>query len=160
MTRLANVLGTNYESKREDLRIRKFELGGHTFKVKIPLVAESDQIYKRITEPPQEKVDQMYEQMTKPLLEFKDKSGEEGFEFKEDDILINGKSLREAAKTKVMVEARVVEYIKLLVPEQGSMDDITYEDIEAEWPTSVQLAMVEKIGELIAPTYKETRGNS
>lgn len=159
MTRLASVLGANYESKREDLRIRKFELGGHTFKVKIPLVAESDQIYKRITEPDAEKVEQVYQEMVKPLLAIKDKTEDSGFEFEDDDIYINGKSLKEAAKTKVMVEARVVEYIKLLIPEQGSMDDITYADIEAEWPTSVQLAMVEKIGELIAPTYKETRGN-
>jgi hypothetical protein len=97
--------------------------------------------------------------MVKPLMQFKDQAEDGGFEFKEDDVLVNGKSIKEAARTKVMVEARVVEYIKLLVPEQGSMEDITFEDIEAEWPTSVQLMMVEKIGELIAPTYKETRGN-
>ena len=159
MTRLSNALGGNYQSKRDDLRIRKFELGGHTFKVKVPLVAESDQIYKRITGPLPEKVETVYQEMVKPLMQFKDQAEDGGFEFKEDDVLVNGKSIKEAARTKVMVEARVVEYIKLLVPEQGSMEDITFEDIEAEWPTSVQLMMVEKIGELIAPTYKETRGN-
>lgn len=157
MTKISSVLGSNYESKREEIRIKKFEFGGHTFKVRVPLVAESDKIYKRIIEPSEEKVEAIYQEMVKPLIEMPEKPT--GFEFKDDDILIDGKSLKEAAKTKVMVETRIVEYIKLLVPEQGSMDEITYDDIQAEWPMSVQLMMVDKIGELIAPTYKETRGN-
>jgi hypothetical protein len=155
MSKLSAALGANYESKREDLRIKKFELGGHTFKVRIPLVAESDKIYQRIIDPPAEKIDAIYQQLAKPLQEMSDPE----IEIKDNDIFVDGKSIREIAKTKVQVETRVVEYIKLLVPEQGSMEDITFADIEAEWPTSVQLAMVEKIGELIAPTYKETRGN-
>jgi hypothetical protein len=69
--------------------------------------------------------------------------------------------MREAARTKCMTENKIVEFIKLLVPveEGASMDDITYDDIAAEWPMSVQLLMVEKISEVIAPTYKESRGN-
>ena len=69
--------------------------------------------------------------------------------------------MREAAKNKVMTEQRIVEYIRLLVPEnpENSLADITYADVEAEWPLNVQLALCEKIGEVISPTYKETKGN-
>jgi hypothetical protein len=69
--------------------------------------------------------------------------------------------MREAAKNKAMTENRVVEYIKLLIPEQPdlSLDDLTYEEVEAEFPWTVQIALIEKISEAISPGYKETRGN-
>ena len=161
MSKLAGALGINYEAKRQDLRIRKFELGGHTFRVKVPLVAESDAMYKRIMEPDEAKVEAVYQEMIAPLDKFKDKAEENGFEFVEGDVLVNGRSLRETAKTKVMTETRIVELVKLLVPEVegATMDDVTYEDIQAEWPMSVQLALIEKISEQISPTYKEARGN-
>jgi len=41
-----------------------------------------------------------------------------------------------------------------------SLDDITYAEIEGEWPLSVQMEIVERIGEAIQPGYKETRKNS
>jgi hypothetical protein len=160
MSKLSSALGANYEQKRRDFLTRKFELGGHTFKVRIPLVSESDVIYKRITEPNEARVDELYKQMAEPLMQYKDVAGEE-FEFKDGDILVQGKSLREAAKIKAQTETRIVEYIKLLVPEMegASLENLTYEDVESEWPLSVQLTLCEKIGEVISPGYKETRGN-
>lgn len=160
MTKLANMLGSNYEKSRQEIRIRKFELGGHIFKVRIPLVAETDVIYHRILNPLEDRIQKIYEETTSSLMEFKDQESA-GFEFTENDILISGRSMREAAKTKAMTEARITEYIHLLVPEnpENSLEEITYADIEAEWPMSVQIALVEKIGEAISPTYKETKGN-
>lgn len=160
MSKLANALGASYEQKRREILTRKFELGGHTFKVRIPLVVESDAIYKKIMEPDQTRIDQIYKEMADPLIKFKDDANEE-FEFKEDDILVQGRSLKEAAKIKAQTEARIVEYIKLLVPEMegASLDDLTYADVESEWPLNVQLILCEKIGEVISPGYKETRGN-
>jgi hypothetical protein len=69
--------------------------------------------------------------------------------------------MREAAKNKAMTEAKITEYIKLLIPEnpQDTMDDITYADIEAEFPLPIQLSLLEKIAEVISPSYKESRGN-
>ena len=160
MTKLASVLGPSYEQKRSDLRIRKFELGGHTFRVRVPLVAESDAMYTTITVPPDERVDEVYTLMTGSLAKFKDQASEE-FQFTDNDILVGGRSMREAAKNKVMTETRITEYIRLLCADDpaNTLADITYTDIEAEWPLSIQLALVEKIGEVISPTYKEARGN-
>lgn len=69
--------------------------------------------------------------------------------------------MREAAKNKAITEARITEFFKLLVPEvEGvTFEDLTYSDIEEEFPMSVQLQIVEKIGEVISPTYREARGN-
>lgn len=159
MSKIAAALGESYQAKREELRIRKFDLGGHTFKVRVPVVAETDAIFKRISEPDEALIQATYEKLAQPMMQFKDEAERNGFEFLEDDILIEGRSLKESAKTQVMTQTRITEYIKLLVPVEGTMDDITYEDIEAEFPMSTQLALIEKITEVISPTYRESRGN-
>lgn len=159
MTRFADALGAKYQQNREKIFTRRFELGGHTFKVRIPYVHESDEIYKRINEPDEAKVAEAYKQMTEPLLALKDQDA--GFTFTDDDVLIEGRSLKEAARQKVQVEIKITEFVKLLVPEQegATLDDLTYEEIEAEFPMAVQMQLVEKIAEAISPTYKETKGN-
>jgi hypothetical protein len=128
--------------------------------VRIPFVAETDAIYEKINNPDPERVNNIYNLLAEPLIKFKEQASE-GVEFTEDDVIVNGRSMREAAKNKAVTEIRVTEFIKLLVPENPEMtlDDLTYEEIEAEFPWIVQVALIEKITEAISPTYKETRGN-
>lgn len=160
MTKLAALLGSQYESKRKGLFIRQFELGGYTFKVKIPTVAQSDAMYERIQNPLEDEINAVYDQIAKPLEQFRGQETQE-FVFEENDIMVNGRSLRNTAKLKLMTQNRITEFIKLLIPENenDSLSDLTYEEIEAEFPMSVQMALVEKIAEVISPTYKETQKN-
>lgn len=160
MTKFASAFGEKYQANRKNLLTRSFELGGHTFKVRIPLVAESDAIYKKVSEPDEQAVNVIYDSITKPLLEFKDNQNDD-FVFVDGDILVQGRSMREAAKNKAITEARITEFFKLLIPamEGATLDDLTYQDIEDEFPISVQMQIVDKIGEVISPTYKEARGN-
>jgi hypothetical protein len=99
--------------------------------------------------------------LTEPLVKFKDDPANEVFEFTENDVLVSGRSMRETAKIKVQTETKITEYFKLLVPEDSvnSLSDLTYEEIEAEFPLTIQFQFLEKISEVISPTYKETRGN-
>jgi hypothetical protein len=160
MSKLAATLGNAYTDKRRAIRTRAFELGGHTFKVRVPLTSESDAMFARISAPAPELVEKLYTTLTASLIKFKDQQSEE-FQFTDNDIVVSGRSMRDAAKNKAIMEARVTEYVRLLVPEdpEQSMADITYADIEAEWPLSVQVTLVDKIAEVISPSYKETRGN-
>ena len=155
MTRLSSALGTGAE-----FRIKKFELGGHAFRVRVPLVSESDAMHSRIIKPDSAAIDRIYADLTKSLDEFKTLKNEE-LVFTENDVVVSGRSMREAATNKAMMEARITEMIRLLQPEnpENKLDDITYAEIELEWPLSVQLALVEKINEVISPGYKENRGN-
>lgn len=162
MSKLSATLGEKYQSKRATIFTRTFELGGHIFKVQIPSVAQSDKIYQSVMNPSEELIESIYAKMVEPLLIFKDQSTQEdGVEYLENDVMVQGRSMREAAKNKAMTEAKITEYIKLLVPEnsENTMDDITYEDIEAEFPLAIQLTLIEKIAEVISPSYKENRGN-
>lgn len=162
MNKLSATLGEKYQSKRESIFTRTFELGGHTFKVRIPSVAESDGIYQRVMNPPDEVVDAMFKAMTDTLMTFKDENTpDSGVQYLENDVVVQGRSMREAAKSKAMTESKITEYVKLLLPENpaDTMADITYADIEAEFPLTIQLALIEKIAEVISPTYKDNRGN-
>jgi hypothetical protein len=160
MTKFASAFGEKYQANKKNLLIRSFELGGHTFKVRIPLVSESELIYKKVSEPDEETVEKLYVEITASLRQF-EATQTEDFKFTDNDVLVDGRSMREAAKNKAITEARITEFFKLLVPELegASLEDLTYQDIEQEFPTSVQMQIVEKIGEVISPTYREARGN-
>jgi hypothetical protein len=160
MTKLGSAFGEKYQAKRKDLLTRSFVLNGHTFKVRIPLMIESDAIYKKVSNPDEETVEKIYQEITVPLRQFEGNQNED-FEFTDTDILVEGRSMREAAKNKAITEARITEFFKLLVPEMEgvTLEDLTYADIEEEFPIAVQMLIVEKIGEVISPTYREARGN-
>lgn len=160
MTKLSSAFGEKYQAKRKDLLTRSFVLNGHTFKVRIPLISESDAIYKKVSNPDEETIEKIYQEITAPLRQFENNQSED-FQFTENDILVEGRSMREAAKNKAITEARITEFFKLLIPEiEGvTFEDLIYADIEEEFPIAVQMLIVEKIGEVISPTYREARGN-
>jgi hypothetical protein len=154
MSKLGLALGSKYEENRLSILTRTFELGNHTFKVRIPAVNEIEAIYNYFKNPNEDKVEEIYQQIIKDLPNIEK---EEGIEIKDNDIIVEGRSLREAAKNKHSLQYRIVEYIKFLIPETGSLEDLTYEDVESEFPLAVQLTLVEKINEVISPDYKEVR---
>ena len=154
MSKLGSALGKKYEENRLSVLTRSFVLGDHTFKVRVPSVAEIEAIYNYFKNPNQEKIELEYQKMLKEFNGLKEK---EGVEVKDNDMIIEGRSIRETAKNKHILQHRIVEYIKFLIPETGSLEDISYEDVEAEFPLSVQMTLVEKINEVISPDYKDIK---
>jgi hypothetical protein len=154
MSKLATALGKKYEENRLSVLTRSFELGDHTFKVRVPSVQEIEAIYNYFKNPNEEKVELEYQRMLKEFDGLKEK---EGVEIKDNDMVIDGRSMRETAKNKHILQHRIVEYIKFLIPETGSLEDINYEDVETEFPLSVQMTLVEKINEVISPEYKDIK---
>lgn len=154
MSKLSSALGKKYEENRLSVLTRKFELGEHIFKVRIPSVQEIEAIYNYFKNPNDVEVEKAYQDMVKSI-DLKDV--QEGVEIKDNDIVIEGRSMREAAKNKHVLQYRITEYIKFLVPETGSLESLTYADVEAEFPLAIQLTLVDKINEVIAPDYKEIK---
>jgi hypothetical protein len=153
MSKIASALGKKYEENRLSVLSRQFELGEHTFKVRVPAVNEIEAIYNYFKNPDETKVEESYQEMVKDLKDIKNES----IEKTDNDILIEGRSMREAARNKHVLQYRITEYIKFLITETGSLEDLTYADVEAEFPLPIQLTLVEKINEVIAPDYKEIR---
>ena len=154
MTRLSSAFGDHYQSQA--LRTKTFELGGHTFKVRVPLTREMELIQERIEKINESDYQTRFEKMT---TSFKDSTALEGIVVTDDDVIIEGRSTRELVKSIIQMENRTVEYIKLIVPENGNLDDITYKEIDEEWPFQVQLEILNKISEAIQPGYKDSRKN-
>ena len=160
MSNLVEAFGKKFAENKDLIRIRSFELGGNTFKVKIPLTAEYEAMLDRIRIVDDVKVAEYYKELTKNFDPSKeDINTSLGIIIEENDIKIQGRSMMETAKNKYLTEYRILEMIKLLVPEEGySLDNITYTEVDELFPFSIQLELIEKIGDVISPAYKDTRG--
>jgi hypothetical protein len=150
MTRLTTAFG-----EISNLRTKSFELAGYNFKVRVPLTKELDAMQERIENFDLFEFQKRFDKMTASF-----RTGTfDGVVVTEDDVIVEGRSTKELVQTILRMENRMVEYIRLLIPVNGTLDGITYDDIEAEWPTTVQLEILAKISEAIQPGYKDSRKN-
>ena len=124
MSKLAQALGNKYQENRISVLTKTFVLGEHTFKVRVPSVSEIEAIYEYFKNPNEDDVEKEFQNIIKDLPDAdKYKEG--------NDVVIEGRSMRESAKNKCVIQHRIVEYIKLLIPENGeSLQDLTYQDVE------------------------------
>lgn len=156
MSSFASALGKKFVQNKEEIRTREFQLGGHTFKVRVPLTVEVEATQKKIKNLDEELVEKYYQELTKELIENKGEMPKElNVVYEENDVIVDGRSMREASKNKVLMESRIVEMFKLLVPEDKSfnMENITYLDIDELFPLSIQMQVVEAISEVISFNY-------
>jgi hypothetical protein len=150
MTKLSLALNIN-----DTIRIKTFELAGQTFEVKVPLSKELDDMMKRIADAPPKVVKERLKKMTDALTVEKI----EGIEVTDNDVIVDGKSTKDTIVSIVQMENKITEYIKLLIPKDGSLENLTYQEIDEEFTLQTQLELIEKITEVIQPGYKDTRKN-
>ena len=161
MNQFANALGKSFN--KDILRIRSFDMGGHTFKVKVPLTAEYENMLEAVKIIDDNKVNQYYDDLSKEFINNKAEfEKQEDVVFTDNDILLKGTSLRETAKNKAILENRILSLIKLIMPEEEGFDmsTITYDMVEELFPFSVQIQLIEEISLVISPSYKTVRGKS
>ena len=146
---------------KDAVRVKTFDYNGHTFRVKIPLTKEYETILETANKVDEEKMEKYYNDLVKDFVNNKDNIPEElGVTFTDDDVILKDKSMREAAKNKLLTENRILALIRLLVPEEQGFDmqTVTYEMVEELFPFSVQLELIDLISNTITPTYKEQKG--
>lgn len=148
-------LGAAFKNS-QDLRVKTFELAGQLFRVRIPLTKEMTALEERVDQIDDEEAEKRYQKL---VAGFDRNVETEGVVFTDNDVLVDGRSTRDVVKVGLQFENRVVEFIKLLVPVNGTLDNLTYEEIDAEWPLSVQIDLIGKIADTIQPGYKEERKN-
>ena len=106
MSKLGSALGKKYEENRLSVLTRSFELGDHTFKVRVPSVQEIEAIYNYFKNPNEEKVELEYQKMLKEFYGLKEK---EGVEIKDNDFIIDGRSVKETAKKNGKWQHRITD---------------------------------------------------
>ena len=139
MSKLSSALGTKFEQNKLSILTRTFELGNHVFKVKVPTVGEIEEIYNYFKSPDEQVTEKIYQELISNLVVDPD----DKIEKTDNDTIVEGRSMREAARNKNILQYRIVKYIQMLVPETGSLDDLEYADVESEFPLAIQLTLVE-----------------
>lgn len=151
MTRLSSALKLT-----DSIRIKTFSINDQKFRVRVPLNNEIEAIATRVGDISNDLIQARLKKMTKALTSEKI----DGVEVTKDDVIVDGTSAKETVTSILQMENKIVEYFRMLVPEEGeSLENITYEEIESELPLQVQLEIVEKITEAIQPGYKDARKN-
>jgi hypothetical protein len=157
--KLEKAFGKKFD--KDTVRIKTFEYNGHTFKVKIPLTKEYETILETANNVDDEILERYYNDLVKDFITNKEKMTEDmGIVFTDNDVILKDKSMREAAKNKLLTENRILALVRLLVPEEHGFDmqTVTYEMVEELFPFSVQLELIDQISNTITPTYKEQKG--
>lgn len=157
--KLEKAFGKKFD--KDTVRIKTFEYNGHTFKVKIPLTKEYETILETANNVDEEILEKYYNDLVKDFITNKEKMTEDmGIVFADNDVILKDKSMREAAKNKLLTENRILALVRLLVPEEHGFDmqTVTYEMVEELFPFSVQLELIDLISNTITPTYKEQKG--
>jgi len=77
----------------------------------------------------------------------------------DDDMIVDGNSVKQVATFNAMWETKVEEFFHLLQSENGEAIDETYEQISEEFPEPVIRQIVEDIESAIKPDYKTAKKN-
>jgi hypothetical protein len=159
MSNLSSAFGKKFN--KDIIRTRSFDFNGHTFKVRVPLSSEYEAILKQTQEIDEAKLDKYYNELAQEFIKNKDTiKPEDDVVFGDNDIVVQGRSLKETAKNKLITDNRILAMIRLLVPEEKDFDmaTVTYEMVDELFPFSVQLELLERIGDVISPSYVTTKG--
>jgi hypothetical protein len=152
MSKLGSLLGKEYENHKQSILTRTIKFNEATFRIVIPSVAKIEAIYNYRNSPDLEKIESIYQQLKANLVI----KPEDKVEETENDIVVNGRSIRESATNTHLTQYQILEYFKFIVPQEGQdINTLTYEDINTEIPLQIQIEFMNKINEVLSPDYKE-----
>lgn len=170
---ISKKLGKNLEQVSGELPVRKIniDLGEIKFdlRVRVPLKKQMEEINSRILTPAQEKINEIYTRLSDPMRKTLEEGGEEFIKalnenkqtvvLTDNDLIVDGTSLRQVAQLQAMEETKVEEYFHLLVSETNEPVTENYDQIAAEFPEFVIKEIVSAIQNAIAPDYRTVKKN-
>lgn len=169
----ADKLGSKYTAVKDQVKIKviKIQAGEVEFelKVRVPLKQELESINETIVAVDELKVEELYNKLSAPIKKSIDEGGKEFLEqinkdkdfiiVRDNDIIVDGNSIRNVATMSIMWQLKVEEYFHLLISETGEPINETFEQIEQEFPDEVIKKIVDEIEKAIKPTYESVKKN-
>lgn len=170
---ISSKLGAEYQSVRAASKFKTItvKLNDVVFslKVRIPVKREMEAITSAITEPPEAQVATLYATLASPLRKTLQEADEgfleavnaeaTRFVVTDDDIVMDGTSLRHLARMTAVWQSQVEKYFSLLESATGEPITESYAEIAEEFPENVIREIVAQIDEVIRPNYKDTKKN-
>lgn len=168
---IANKLGENFSELKDKIKFKtiKVEWDGSEYdlKIKVPLKKEIEEMTQRILNPDKQRVDNFYHEFTESLNKTLDDENQDLMEVinkdkptlvrTDDDIILDGTSLRQFSMFKVMEMIKVEEHFHLLQSETDIPINESYDDIVNEFPEQFVKCVVAAIEKAIRPDYLETK---
>lgn len=169
----AKKLGQDYESIRAASRYKtiKITINDTPFdlKVRIPVKRELEEMTAEISSPSQEAVDKIYEELSAPLKKTLAEADEgfltalnsesEKIKVTDNDVIVEGNSIRQVAHLTAIWHTQVQRYFGLLQSATGEPINESYDEIAEEFPEAVIKEVIEKIDSAIRPNYKDAKKN-
>jgi hypothetical protein len=170
---VAKKLGSSFETVRDKLKFRtvrvEFEDAAFDLKVRIPLKREMESILEKIQNPPKELISSIYDKFAAPLMATLKEGGQEFLTainegdkkivVLDDDVIVDGTSIRQVALLTAMWQVRVEQYFHLLQSETGEPINESYDEISAEFPEQIVKLILDKIENSVKPDYQSTKKN-
>lgn len=170
---LANKLGNSYTAVKDKVKLKTIHIKTDEYefdlKVRIPLKQEFESINEAIAGIEDAKVDALYNKLSKPIKKSIEQGGDDFVNalnkdkdyliIKDNDIIIDGTSIRNVALMSLMNEAKVELYFHLLVSETGEPITETFDEISQEFPDEVIQIIVKEIEKAIKPDYSSVKKN-
>jgi len=169
----AKKLGPEYESLRVAAKIKTITVALNdvecNLKIRIPVKREMEEITERISTGDQATIEKIYSKLAEPLLktmadadaEFLEvlKTGDQRIEKIDNDLMVNGTSVRQIATLMAAYQNQVEIYFSLIQSPTGEPVNESYDDIADEFPEHIIREIVKKIDEAIRPNYGDTKKN-
>ena len=170
---ISNKLGSSYESIRAASRIKTIKVSVNDvqfdLKVRVPVKREMDEITAKLSTPDRDLVEKIYQEMSKPLrdtvadveegfLEALNSDGEK-MRFTDNDVIVNGTSVRNVATLTALWQKQVEMFFSLLQTETGEPVNEPYQEIADEFPEAAIREIIRCIDEAIRPSYKDAKKN-
>ena len=170
---IAKKFGVSYESIKENIKYRtlsvEFDTSKFDLKVRIPLKKEMENMLVEISSPKAKTINAIYKRLSKPLLDSIKEGGEKFLEtvnadkqfltVLDDDVIVDGTSIKQVATMTAMWEHKVETYFHLLQSETGEPINESFAQISEEFPESLIKQIVETIEQTVKPDYKTTKKN-
>jgi hypothetical protein len=170
---IANKLGKGYEDIRAQARFKTITIQCNDvvfdLKVRIPVKREMEALINSITEPNEQRVEEIYQRLGAPLRKTLEEADEgfldalnkdnEKIKITDNDVIVDGTSVRQVAKMTAVSQMQVEKYFGLLQSATGEPITETYDEIAEEFPEAVIKEIVAKIDDAIKPNYKEAKKN-
>lgn len=169
----AQKLGASYTQAQEQAKIKAIKLSvgeaEFTLRVRIPIKKEMEEITLHISNPAKDLIQSIYETLANPIKASALEGGEDFIKsfnaeserliIKENDVILDGTSLQNAAMLMAMWQTKVESMFHLLQSETGEPINESYDQITEEFPESVIRLIVDEIEQAIKPDYKSAKKN-
>ena len=169
----ASKLGRSYDQVRAQAKLKTIEIDAgevkFNLKVRVPLKREMEAIVDEIAKPDSDRIQAIYERFSRPLRESITEGGEEFLKtlnsekqvitVLDDDMIVDGNSIRQFATFTAMWETKVERYFHLIQSETGEPVTESFAEISEEFPEPIIRQIVETIESAIRPDYKNSKKN-